>query len=178
MGTDRQTDRQTYITKLIVAFRNLAKAPENSVTKSKPKNHITSTKINQLRTWLFFDVTRRMLSVVIDVSAKHRFHLQAARSREAFFLKSLIFEDAIDKSPETSVISHQTRQLDISIERRSKRFVQLGEFCTEMKAYYARNYRDNVSGLCGQHVEFLNVTTGGTLTEEPNFKRLRSCGTS
>jgi hypothetical protein len=27
-------------------------------------------------------------------------------------------------------------------------------------------------------VEFLNVTTGGTLTEEPNFKRLRSCGTS
>lgn len=28
-GTDRQTDRQTHVTKLIVAFVNFAKAPNN-----------------------------------------------------------------------------------------------------------------------------------------------------
>ena len=84
-------DRQTYITKLIVAFRNLAKAPENSVTKSKPKNYITSTKINQLRTWIFFNVTRRMLSVVIDVSAKHRFPSSSGKKQRSILLEIFDF---------------------------------------------------------------------------------------
>jgi len=46
MRPRRQTDRQTEITKLLVALRNFANVPKNSIYKTQKISYVSITKIS------------------------------------------------------------------------------------------------------------------------------------